>query len=126
MYMLYTDASGTPELKDQTTEYALVGVALPESAWQAFDLRIIAVKQKYGLVQTKGELHAKDFCISFNEQSDVVDFESLGWNERRAAVIDIRKVKLPTYTETKRKEKSAYFHRTLPSSTSVELSAVHC
>jgi hypothetical protein len=114
VYFLYTDASGTPELQDQTKEYALVGVALSESAWQAFDLRIIAVKQKYGLVQTKAELHAKDFCIGFNEQSDIAGFEGLGWNERRVAVTDLRKTKLPTYSEAKRKEKLAYFQRTLP------------
>lgn len=114
MYLLYTDASGTPELQDHSKEYTLVGVALPESAWQAFDRRIIEVKQKYGLVQTKAELHAKDFCISFNEQNDVDEFESLAWNERRAAVVDIRKVKLATYSEAKRKEKRAYFQRTLP------------
>ena len=68
------------------------------------DLKVVAIKKEYGLIQTKAELHARDFCISINEQDDIADFASLGWNERRAAVEELRKQNLAGYASGAREE----------------------
>lgn len=34
------------------------------------------LKRRYGLLATGGELHAKDFCVSINEQAEVPGFRA--------------------------------------------------
>jgi hypothetical protein len=114
VHLLYTDASGTPELQDHSKEYVVVGVALPDSAWQKLDSEVFSIKQRYGLLQTRAELHARDFCVSFTEQDEIPDFQSLGWNERRAAVVEVRARKLREYTGAKRARKAKSFEETGP------------
>ncbi len=114
MYFLYADASGTPDVRDQSREYVVVGLALPEHAWSSLDASVQALRKKYGLIQTSAELHAKDFCVSIQEQLDVPDFESLSWNDRRAAVLEVRKKKLQRYTGEKRESKAKHFRNTEP------------
>ncbi len=115
MYLLYTDASGTPEPQDQSREYAIVGVALPASAWAEFDLKVVAIKKEYGLVQTRAELHAKDFCVSFPEQDEIADFQNLGWNDRRSALQEVRAKKLANkMSDEKRARRVRTYRATLP------------
>ena len=71
MFMLYLDASGTPELQDQSKHYALVGAAVHENTWFALNNRIRGLKNKYAYPGEDFELHAKDFCLSINEQNRV-------------------------------------------------------
>ena len=101
-------------MQDHSKEYAVVGVALPDSAWQKFESEVAAIKQRYGLLQTRAELHARDFCISYGEQDEIPDFENLGWNERRAAMLELRAKKLGEYTGPKRAKKAKSYQETAP------------
>lgn len=114
MYLLYIDASGTPELQDNTDVYAVVGIAVQEGSWFALDRKVRDLKSRYGLLTTGGELHAKDFCVSINEQAEVVGFEQMSQEERRDNVRALRADKLLKYTGKKRDQKKAHFRNTNP------------
>ncbi|MBM3954482.1 MAG: DUF3800 domain-containing protein [Planctomycetes bacterium] len=98
MYVLYLDASGTPELQDRNTRhYVLVGLCMHEGSWFALDRRLRAVKQRYCLADTdpdQFEIHVKEFAGTIKEQDEIPDFQEMAWAERRARVLELRKQKL--------------------------------
>ena len=50
MYLLYLDASGTPEKQDPNAKhYVLVGLCVHEGSWFGLDKRLKAVNRKYCL-----------------------------------------------------------------------------
>lgn len=114
MYLLYVDASGTPELSDHTDVYAVVGLAVNEGSWVALERKVRDLKRRYGLHTTGGELHAKDFCVSIKEQDEVPDFESLSWPDRKLAVEQARDRKLASLPAGKTKTKKAHYRNTAP------------
>ncbi len=114
MYLLYVDASGTPELSDVTRQYTLLGVCVHEGTWYAVDRRTRTLKEKIQHGPAGFELHAKDFCIFLKEQSEIEGFENLDWNERRRLVRQIRAQKLAKYPPTQRSKKAKFFRRTDP------------
>lgn len=110
MYMLYIDASGTPEVSNPDNQlYVMLGLCLHESQWQIMEERISLLKQKYQFPGIPFELHAKDFCVSIREQEKIPEFEQLDWTARRDAVMTVRDQKLAGCSgEQRRKLKDKY------------------
>lgn len=94
MYLLYTDATGTPELSDtNTTHYATIGLAIPEGVWFSLERQIADLKARYAFPGIPLELHAKDICAHIREQDQIENFENLDRAQRRAKVLAIREAK---------------------------------
>lgn len=90
MYLLYMDASGTPEVIDPNcTTYVLLGLCVHESAWDGLESAVASVRSRYQLPGVPMEIHAKDFCVQIREQEQVPDFENLDRRTRHAAVKQI-------------------------------------
>lgn len=108
MYLLYLDASGTPELADANSKhYVLVGLCMHEGSWFALDKRLQAVKRKYCLSGTDPEhleIHVKQFAVTIKEQDEIPDFEQLARTDRRARVLEIRRAKVEAETDRKKRE----------------------
>jgi len=49
MYFCYLDESGTPQLGTQTSQFILLGMAIPAAAWHQKDRRVNVIKARYGL-----------------------------------------------------------------------------
>jgi hypothetical protein len=109
MYLLYLDASGTPEQQDRNSKhYVLVGLCMHEGSWFALDKRLQAVKRKYCLSGTDPdqlEIHVKQFAVTIKEQDEILDFEQLSQTDRRARVLELRRQKLAAETSPEKKEK---------------------
>jgi len=112
LYLLYVDASGTPELSDVTKAFTLLGVCVHEGTWHALDQRVRALKERYSSEPRQFELHAMDFCVSIKEQSEVDGFDDLDWSERQRRIRQLREEKLEKYQVPKRNKKAKYFKRT--------------
>ena len=83
MYLLYLDASGTPEINDTGSKnYVLLGVSIKEQTWHSLDEQLTLFKNKYRYNQTPFELHVKDINCLYSEQDQIEGFESLEWDER--------------------------------------------
>lgn len=114
MYLLYVDASGTPESTDHTTAYALAGLCAHERSWASLERNLRRLKVRYQRGNRPFELHAMDFCISITEQDDIPGFADMGADERFTAVESLRATKLAGYDAKKRSRKAKYFSRTRP------------
>lgn len=108
MYLLYLDASGTPELQDRNSKhYVLVGLCMHEGSWFALDKRLQAVKRKYclpGADPEQLEIHVKQFAVTIKEQDEIPDFEQLSHTDRRAQMLELRRKKLAGESSAKKKE----------------------
>ncbi len=115
MYLLYLNASGTPEQTDQNSKhYVLVGVCMHEGSWFALDKRLLAVKRKYSLPGAdpeRLEIHVKQFAVTITEQDEIPDFGQLTPVDRRASVLDVRKRKLGAELTRELREKRAAKYR---------------
>lgn len=106
MYLLYCDASGTPEIVNpQNSCYVLLGVAIHETAWDPLERSVRRLKGRYELPGNSFELHASDISLHIHEQDDISEFAELTRPERRAAVEEIRKQKLAGGDSKERKKK---------------------
>lgn len=94
MYILYVDASGTPDLGANGDVYVLAGICVHETTWIALQDSFSALKSKYEFPGVPMELHAKDFCIEYSEQKRVEGFAQLDPVARRNAVRSLRDAKL--------------------------------
>lgn len=94
MYILYVDASGTPDLGGNGDLYVLAGICVHESGWTALQRSFAALKAKYEYPDAPMELHAKDFCCEYTEQKKIPGFEQLDRGARRKAVRLLRDEKL--------------------------------
>jgi hypothetical protein len=94
VFLLYVDASGTPEQQDATRHYVLAGICVHEGTWFALNRRIEGLKRRYRFGTDDFELHAKQFAVSISEQGQIADFENMSWTDRRARVLDIRQQKI--------------------------------
>lgn len=108
MYLLYLDASGTPERQDRNSKhYVLVGLCMHEGSWFALDKRLQAVKRKYCISDMDPdqlEIHVKQFAVTIREQDEIPAFEHLSHMERRAQVQELRRRKLAAETSRKKRD----------------------
>ncbi|WP_255487475.1 DUF3800 domain-containing protein [Paludisphaera rhizosphaerae] len=119
MYLLYLDASGTPLPQDVSTKhYVLVGLCMPESAWFGLDERLQTLKRRYCFPSDdldRFELHVKQFAVTYEEQRQIPDFDSLSHAERRSRTLDIRRQKLEAETDREaRRERRLRYAGTEP------------
>ena len=98
MQLLYVDASGSPELQDQTRHYVLLGVSVPEGSWFGLNRRVANLKSRYCPPGHDFELHVKQFAVTFSEQAQVPHFEEMSWTDRRARVMQVCEERLAAAT----------------------------
>ncbi len=94
MFLLYTDASGTPELADNSLHYVLLGVCVHEGTWFGLNKRVERLKTRYCSPGTTFELHCAEFAIQIREQEQIANFADLSWSDTRNAVMQIRQQRL--------------------------------
>jgi len=94
MYLLYADASGAPELQDQSRHYVLLGLCMHEGTWFALNRRLQTLKSRYCPAGDDFELHVKQFAVSINEQGQIPHFEEMSWTDRRARVLQWREQRI--------------------------------
>lgn len=116
MYLLYVDASGTPQSQDSNSRhYVLVGLCVHEGTWFALDKRLNGLKAAYCPPGRDFELHAAQFAGSIREQDEIPSFAGMSWTDRRARVTALQQAKIaaaPTaFEKTKRAKK---YKRTEP------------
>jgi hypothetical protein len=83
----------------------MVGICIHEGTWYALEKRVLELKRGYSTPGVEIELHAKDFCVSFREQSEIEDFELLDWSTRRSKVRTLRDEKIGRLSGAKKKSK---------------------
>ncbi len=114
MYLLYLDASGTPELQDPNSKhYVLIGLCMHEGSWFALDRRIHTLKRKYCCPSKDPdllEIHVKQFAVTIREQDLIPGFEQMSRIDRRTRVLEIRqqKIEAETTPEKKRERREKY------------------
>ena len=95
MYLLYVDASGTPQLSDTSSNhYVLTGIAVHEGTWFALEKRLSGLKKRYCFPGEDFELHAMDFNTVISEQNEIAGFEAMNHSDRRRRVNKLRADKL--------------------------------
>ena len=95
MYLLYLDASGTPDLADSAQPtFVLLGLTIHEGNWFALEKRVAGLKRLYQFPGVPLELHAKDICSSIKEQDDIPSFATMSREARRAEVMSLREKRL--------------------------------
>ena len=112
MYVLYLDASGTPDLQDSSKHYVLVGLCMHEGSWFGLDRRLQELKRNYCLEGTDPdqlEIHVKEFAGTINEQDEISNFEQMPRRERRARVLELqeKRFSLRNRRRAERNEKNA-------------------
>ncbi len=112
MHICYVDESGTPEVPGTTSHFVLTGLSMPIGFWPAADAQITAVLKTYGL--ENAEFHTAWFLRSYLEQSRIVGFEAMSWDDRRREVRRSRTSELlrlqKTGGKTHGKTKKLYAH----------------
>jgi hypothetical protein len=103
MFLLYIDASGTPEQQDASRHYALLGICVHEGTWFALNRRIDGLKRRYRFSNDDFEIHAKQFTVSISEQGQIPDFENMSWTDRRTRVLAIRQQRIDAENDPHRK-----------------------
>lgn len=114
MFLLYVDASGTPDVPGDRNLFAMIGICVHEGTWFALEKRVRRLKQKYALPGSDFELHAKDFCCSIREQEEISGFESLAPAERRSRVLQLRERKLGELEGLQRQARRKKYRETEP------------
>lgn len=89
VYFCYVDESGTPHIPGNTSHYVLCGVSVPVKYWKEVDKAIHQIKCKYGIADA--EIHTGWIMRAYIEQSKIVDFGKLSYDERRSEVLKYRK-----------------------------------
>jgi hypothetical protein len=114
MYLLYLDASGTPEHQDRNTKhYVLLGLCMHEGSWFALDKRLQVLKRRYcipGSDPESLEIHVKQFAVTIREQDLIPNFDELPRADRRARVLEEREKKIDAEpTPDKKRERRAKY-----------------
>lgn len=113
MYLLYIDASGTPDLPGDLPTYAMIGLCFNERKWHAVQKRVDGLRRRFSL-GPEAELHAKDICVEYREQSRIPEFQGLDRTVRRASIEKIRAAKLATLRGAELQRKRAFYRQTSP------------
>jgi hypothetical protein len=111
MFLLYLDASGTPEQQDvNTRHYVYVGLCMHEGSWFGLDRRLQVLEAKYAYPSTAFELHVKQFAITIKEQDSIPHFEEMSRADRREKVLEIRHqlIAAETTPDDRRKRRDRY------------------
>jgi Protein of unknown function (DUF3800) len=122
MYLCYVDESGTPDLPGNTSHFVLAGVSIPVWHWNSCDSIIEDVKRKYELGGS--ELHVGWLLRPYREQTQIANFDSLDYRQRRSQVQSLRKAELlrlqraknpKRYHQTRKnfEQTASYIHLTL-------------
>lgn len=116
MFLLYTDASGTPEKSDPNSKlYTVVGVCIHEGTWFALEKRLRNLKCRYEYQGEPLELHAKYLCAQLRDQESITDFESMDFDVRRQAAEAFWKERVGREANTeKRREREAKYRSFKP------------
>jgi hypothetical protein len=86
MYLLYVDASGTPQVQDpQNNLYVLLGVCVHEGTWRGLERRVRGLKRQYEQPNFPIELHALDICRQYRLQDTIDGFAEMDRPARRVA-----------------------------------------
>lgn len=118
MYILYLDESGVAESHpSQTSHYVLLGMAVHVGTWFALNKQVFGLKRAFALGDPNHlELHAAWIRRPYPEQQQIPDFELLGWQARRDAVLEWREKRQlevwPLLAGNKRQEDKRYFRST--------------
>jgi hypothetical protein len=88
MYLCYLDESGVPEIPGNSTHFVLAGIAIPIERWREADAAVSEIMGRYGLAGA--ELHTAWLLRKYLEQSKIVGFDQLDWEERRRQVARLR------------------------------------
>lgn len=105
MFLLYTDASGSPLLSDTGTKhYVLLGLCVHEGTWFALDRRLRNLKTRFCQPGQDFELHAAEFAGSITEQDEIPNFALMSWTDRRARVQALRQTKISAEPTAKLKK----------------------
>jgi hypothetical protein len=115
VFLLYADASGTPDPQDNSLHYVLTGLCVHEGTWFALNKRIEGLKRRFAFSDDGFELHVKQFAVTIREQDTITDFENMSWTDRRSRVLAIRQQKLDAETaSTRRAERRKQYRLTDP------------
>lgn len=115
MFLLYIDSSGAPELAGDRSVFATLGVCVHEGTWYALESRLKGLKRRYACPgQPLFELHAKDFCTTIGDQSDIEGFDDLDRDSRRRAVVNRRSQKLKQLRGAAERSKRKKYRETEP------------
>jgi hypothetical protein len=104
MFLLYADASGTADQQDHSKHYVLLGLCVPEGHWFALNRLLQSLKTRYCQPGQDFELHAAEFCVSINEQTEIPDFDQLSRTDRRAKVQALRQQRIDAEKNSKKKK----------------------
>ena len=91
MHICYLDESGSPELTSNTTDFVLLGFAIPAATWRAKDAEIAKILDASNLF---GEVHTAWMIRSYPEQERIKGFDKLSPHDRKVAVETERKIDL--------------------------------
>ncbi len=119
VYFCYIDESGTPEIPGNTSHYILAGISIPISKWKFCEKSISKIKAKYKL--ENDEIHTAWIARNYLEQSRIVDFDKMDYNQRKQEVTKSRNIELlrlqrnrnsKHYKQTKKnyRQTEAYIH----------------
>jgi len=115
LFLLYIDSSGDSALGGDRAVYVTLGVCVHEGTWYALESRVAGLKRRYVCPgQGSFELHAKDFCTTVTEQSQITDFEQLDRRTRRNLVLEQRRKKMQGLTGKTRKQRRKKYRDTDP------------
>lgn len=92
MYLCYIDESGTPETSGNTSHFVLAGISVPIWHWKDCDKEIAIIKRRYQLQDA--EIHVAWMLRQYPEQRKILNFEKLGYAQRRAKVEQFRRAEL--------------------------------
>lgn len=113
MYLLYLDASGSPEIADTVhPNFVLLGLSIHEGNWFALENRVAALKAKYEFPGIPLELHCLSICSSIYEQDEIPGFNDLSRTERRTEVLALREQKLAKKTSAERENARRRYRET--------------
>jgi hypothetical protein len=110
MYICYLDESGTPQIPGTTSHYVLAGISIPVWHWRDCDNEIRELKRRFDLLDS--EIHTGWLIRDYREQSQIKDFEKLGYPERRREVEKIRLGRLLQLQGEQRKTFKKYVAQT--------------
>lgn len=93
MHLCYMDESGTSAVPGNSSQFVLVGIALPIEFWKEADSRISAIMANYRLAHG-AELHTAWVMRPYLEQNQISNFEKLSDVDRARQVTMARNTHL--------------------------------
>ena len=92
MYLCYIDEFGTSDIPGNTSHFILAGLSVPIWYWKDCDREIETIKKKY--VLENSEIHIAWLLRPYLEQTQIANFSSLDYKQRRSEVEKLRRAEL--------------------------------